>query len=233
MTRWPESRLPMIGIGASPPVPPFTVNLVPLVPLIYELGADVINPTFNLLEGGAIGPLILRTVTDDDGNPPQNFLGVPNPVTMPFTYNKAAIGGSVAFDYTADDGSGPVSDIETFLWQPRVYFGVAPVPGAVNEAFIEGLSDSELRADRGIDRTGVVWTAAEYLWVAFPQAFNPTVGTDFLVTVGGAGFPGGFLLDTAGVSVTPNTPGGVPILYDVWRSTGSGIGLTIDLTVSP
>ena len=217
--------------GGAPAPGVLTVDLVPLVPQILELGATLNNPTFNLLEAGG-GALTSRTVQDNDGNPAQNALGQSNPFTMPFPYVKTGVGNTVVFTYQADDGGGVKQDQETFTWLPRVYAGVAAA-GTVNEAFIEALAESELRADRGIDRNGLVWTAGQFVWVAFPQAFNPTTGLEFLLKIGGAGFPGGFVLDTAGVSVTPNTPGGVALLYDVWRSTGSGTGLTVDLQVSP
>jgi hypothetical protein len=245
-TRWRTSRwLPSRGVcggsgggpGGPPSPAPFSVDLVKITPSPLELGASLpVTVDFNTIEINQSGPLLSAQIADDDGNPPVNILGQVDPVPtggMGYSYVKTAIGATVDFTYTADDGSGPEQDVEQYVWLPRVYLGVAAIPGAVNEAFIEGLSDSELRADQGIDRTGVVWTAGEYIWVAFPQAFNPTAALDFLVTIGGSGFPGGFLLDTAGVSVTPNTPSGVPLLYDVWRSTGAGLGLTVDVAVSP
>lgn len=244
-TRWRTSRwLPGRGVcggsGGGPAAPagdPLSVDLVKITPGPLELGAELpASLQFNAFEFDAAGALILRQIQDDQGNGPVDILGQANPVPtlgMGVVYTKTGIGEQVQFTYTADDGSNVAQDTEAYTWLPRVYFGVDAIPGAINEAFVEALTDSELRADKGITRNGVTWTAGEYLWVAFPQAFNPTSPLDFLVTIGGGGFPGGFILAQAGVSVTPNTPNGLPILYDVWRSTGSGTGLVVDVAVSP
>jgi hypothetical protein len=219
-------------------VPPvtLTIDLIKITPSPLELGAELpATLTFNTSKAGEDGPFVSRTIQDDDGNAAVDILGDADPVPtggMGFVYTKTVIGDTVDFTYTADDGTDVANDVEQYVWLPRVYAGSALV-GVTNEAFIEALAESELRADKGIARTGLTWGNGENLWVAFPQAFNPTNLLDFLVTIGGAGFAGGFVLDTAGVSVTPNTTNGVPLLYDVWRSTGTGLGLTVDLTVSP
>jgi len=214
-----------------------TVDLVKITASPLELGAELpVGLQFNATEANAAGPLVTRTIQDDQANPAVDILGQGNPVPaagMGIVYTKTLIGEQVAFTYQADDGTTVANDVETYTWLPKVYAGVALVPGAVDEVFIEALLENELRADKGISRTGLTWTMSQYIWVAFPQAFNPTNALDFLVQIGGAGFPGGFVLDTAGISVTPNTPNGIPALYDVWRSTGSGSGFVVDLTVSP
>lgn len=234
-SRWVPGRSVCGGAGGGPggaAVPPMTVDLQKITPSPLELGAELPNTTtFNSVITNNDGPLISKTIQDDDGNGPVNVLGQADPIPnggMGFVYTRTAIGGQVNFTLTADDGRGPVQDVEVYTWLPRVYLGVAAL-AAVDEAFVEALSESELRADKGIARSGIVWTAGEYLWVAFPQAFNPTDPLDFLVGV----FPGGFVLDTVGLAITPNTPNGIPVLYDVWRSTGSGIGATVDVAVTP
>lgn len=244
MTAWPRTRWvrdeclaagPGGGGGGTPP--PLSVNLAKITPSPLELGAVLPAGTqFNASEVNVDGALTVRTIQDDDGNPAVDILGQANPVPnagMGFSYTKTAIGDTVTFTYFAQDLSNNDSDQEVYTWLPRVYQGVAAIPGAIDEAFIEALAESELRADKGISRNGVVWTAGEYLWWAFPQAFNPTTALDFLITLGGSGFPGAVILAQAGVSVTPNTPNGVPVLYDVYRSTGAGLGLTVDTQVTP
>ena len=209
------------------------MNLIKITPSPLELGAELpVGTQFNTVENNAAGPLVAATIQDDDGNGPVNILGQADPVPnagMGFSYQKTNIGDTVDFTYTADDGTTVAQDVEQYVWYPRVYMGVAPIPGAVNEAFVESLSESDLLPNKGFSRTGQFWNIGEYIWFAFPQAFNPTSSLDFLVGL----LPGGFGLDTAGVSVTPNTPGGVPILYDVWRSFGAGLGVAFDITVAP
>ena len=242
MTRWNGSRWiskecgAASGGGGGGAPSGFSVNLIKLTPSPLELGA-VLPPStqFNVVDTNPAGPLITRTIQDDQGNGAVVILGEANPVPnagMGFAYSKTVIGDTVDFTYSADDGGGVKQDTEQYVWLPRVYLGVEPIPGAINEAFVEALVESELRSNKGISRA-VLWTAAEYIWAAFPQAFNPTQSTDFLVTIGGSGFPGGFVLAASGVSVTPNTTNGVPILYDVWRSTGSGSGLNVNVAVAP
>ena len=210
-----------------------TVDLQKITPSPLELGATLpVGTQFNAFDMNAAGPLVTRTIQDDDGNAAVDILGQANAVPnagMGFAYVKTAIGATVNFTLAANDGTSSAQDVEQYVWLPRVYLGVAAIPGATDEAFIESLGETELRADKGIARTGLFWTAAEHIWVAFPQSYNPTDSLDFLV----GAFPGGFLLDTAGVSRTPNTPGGLPILYDVWRTIGAGVGVGFDITVSP
>ncbi|HEU03196.1 hypothetical protein LCGC14_0273560 [marine sediment metagenome] len=220
--------------GGAPAGPVLTVDLQKITASPLELGAILpVGTQFNAFEMDAAGALVTRTIQDDDGNGAVDILGEANPVPnagMGFSYEKTTIGGQVTFTYVADDGTTVAQDTEQYLWLPRIYLGVEPIPGAVDEAFIEALVESELRGDKGIARTGITWTTGEYIWIAFPQAFNPTDVLDFLIGV----FPGGFLLDTVGVAVTANTAGSpVPILYDVWRSTGAGIGLLVDVSVTP
>ena len=225
------ARVAAAGGGGGPAG--LTVDLQKITASPLELGATLgVGTQFNAFEMNAAGPLVSRTIQDDDGNGAVDILGQANAVPnagMGFSYVKTAIGATVGFTLTSDDGTNVAQDVETYVWLPRVYLDVAAIPGAIDEAFIEGLSENELRADKGIARTGLFWTAAEYIWVAIPQAYNPTSSLDFLV----GAFPGGFLLAQAGVSVTPNTPGGLPILYDVWRSIGAGVGAGFDITVSP
>lgn len=228
------SRVAAAGGGGAPPA--MTVDLQKNTASPLELGAELpATLDFDAFEFNAAGPLVSRTIQDDDGNGAVDILGQANAVPnagMGFTYTKTAIGETVDFTLTADDGTTVAQDVEQYVWLPRVYYGVDAIPGAVNEAFIEALAGSQLLPSKAFGPEPLTWTGGEYIWVAFPQAFNPTDPLDFLVQIGGSGFPGNFVLDTAGVSVTPNTPNGVPILYDVWRSTGSGSGLAVALSVS-
>lgn len=209
-----------------------TVDLQKITASPLELGAILpVGTQFNAFEMNAAGPLVTRTIQDDDGNGAVDILGQLNPVPnagMGFSYSKTAIGATVDFTLTEDDGTTVATDVEQYVWLPRIYNGVAAIPGAINEAFIEGLANSQLLPSRAHAQPGQFWTAAEYIWVAFPASFNPTTSLNFQV----GAFPGGFLLAAAGVSVTPNTPNGVPILYDVWRSIGAGLGVPFDLIVT-
>ena len=229
------ARVAAGGGGGGTPTP-MTVSLTKITPSPVELGAELpVGLQFTAMEANAAGALVTRTIQDDQGNPAVDILGQGNPTPaagMGVVQTKTLIGEQVAYTYQANDGTTMAQDVETYTWLPRVYAGVATA-AVINEGFIEALAESELRADRGIDRAGLAWALGDHIWVAFPQAFNPTTGLEFSLQIGGAGFPGGFVLDTAGVSVTPNTPNGVPLLYDVWRSTGTGIGLSVDLTVDP
>ena len=87
-TRWTRNDCLASAPGGGGPAPGvLTVELVPLVPQILEVGAPLTNPMFNLLEAGG-GGLTFRELQDDDGNAPQDELGSPNPVTRLFVYNK-------------------------------------------------------------------------------------------------------------------------------------------------
>lgn len=115
---------------------------------------------------------------------------------------------------------------------PHTYAGVAPIPASIDEAFVEGLTNSVQGTDKAISVPGVTWTAAEYIWVAFPSAFNPTQDQDFLISVLGLGFPGAFVLAANSILISTPESGAPPISYDVWRSAGAGLGLVVDLDVT-
>ncbi len=199
------------GGGAAPPAG-FTASLTGLFATPLEIGANLISPTFT----ASYSPVATETfaeLSDDDGNPTQNIRGFPNPVTMPFTYTRTTIGGTVTWTLTANDGGPNDTDQVTATWLPAVYRGVDASAALSTEADIEGLATKALASDK--TGTFIFSPVTQYIYIAFPQAYNPTSPFDFVVN----GFPGGFILQASGVNVTANTPGAPALLYDLWRST--------------
>lgn len=210
--------------GVTPPGG-FAVTLTRLSPSPLEIGADLINPQFNLTDVNAVAPLIVRQIQDDDGNPLQDFLGIPDPLTMPFTYTRNGIGTTVGFLGTEDDTGGPVSDSQSHLWLPRSFYGVSANPALTSEAGIEGLPQSSLEAAKALNFT--VSPTNEYVYYSWPSVYGAFNALDFQI----GPFPGGFI-SLGTVNLTANTPGAPVNQYEIARSTNLLTGVNILVEVS-
>jgi len=201
-----------VGGGGSPPSS-FSASLTRLFGSPFEIGAQLINPTFTATYS-PIGTETSATLQDNDGNPVQNVLALPNPLTMPFTYQRDTIGGSVTWTLNASDGVNNDSDNVSATWLPRVYWGVDANPALATEADIEGLTNNGLQSNKALNFT--FSATNEYVYYGFPTAF-PAAPLDFQI----GPFPGGFIQQVASVNVTANTPGAPVLTYQLWRSTNA------------
>jgi hypothetical protein len=214
---------PVSGGGAPPGS--FQVFIARLSTNPLEIGADLVNPQFNLTDINAAAALTQRDIQDDDGNPLQNFLGVPDPLTMPFTYQRPGIGQTVGFLGTEDDTGGPVSASTTHTWLPRAFYGVSANPSLTTEAGIEGLPQDSLETARAISFT--VSPANEYIYYAWPTVYGAFAPLIFQI----GPFPGGFV-SLGTVMLTANTPGAPTNQYEIARSTNLLTGTNIVVTVT-
>jgi hypothetical protein len=184
-------------------------------PLTLEVGQQSVNPQFNASYAGTPGVPNFAELDDDDGNPAQDVLLVPNPITRAFTYVRSGIGQTVRFTLSASESGGPLlTDDVLFTWLARAFWGVG-APGQTSEAFIEALANNALASAR--QRTFTVDAAVgESIYYAYPESFGD--GTFF-----NNGFEGGFLPKTV-VSVT--NPFGVTMNYNLYESALTGLGST-------
>jgi hypothetical protein len=219
-------------VGGSGPAPPtgIQVALASVGATVLEIGAQSVNPTFNQTESNVTAPITVRTLADNDGNPAQNILGLPNPLTMPFSYQKNPIGSTVQFTGSATD-SAPSSDSDqvNYTWLPRVWYGLSVNPGLTTEAQIEALANSALQSDKGLTYN-VVGAVNEYVYYAWPQVYGAYAPLDFQI----GPFPGGFIDQLSGgtVNLTANTPGAPTNAYVLARSTNPLTG-SFTVTVQP
>lgn len=179
---------------------------------VVEIGQSIINPTFNATYVG--GTPTSASLADDDGNPSQDVLGVPNPITRPHTYVKTGLNASVDFTLTADDGTGPEVDIETSRWRGRTWWGTGAAGGST-EAFIKALANTAL--DNNRQRTFTVNAGVgEKIYYAYPSAYG-------VATFKVGGFEGGFL---PGVTISLTNAFGVTLDYLLYESSLTGLGST-------
>lgn len=172
-----------------------------------QIGADLVNPTFNASYSASPAS---ATLDDTDGNPAENVLGVANPLTMPYTYQETANGGTVVFTLTAN---GSVTDSDTVTWLPLSHWGVA-AGTTLNAAQILALSGSELTADRATSFT--LSPANEYVYYAWPTAYGAATGTSFSTP---PPFTGGWIEMTGSpIAITAATAGAPVQNYYVWRT---------------
>jgi hypothetical protein len=177
-----------------------------------EVGESVISPLFNAMYSN--GTPTFAELTDNDGNPAQNVLALPNPITRPHTYVETANNASVVFTLTANTGGPNKLSTVPLVWSPRVYWGTG-VAGGSTEAFIEALANNSLASSRARTFT-VTPGATEKIYYAYPASYG--AGT-FVI----GGFEGGFLPSTT-ISVT--NAFGVTQSYLLYESTLVGLGTT-------
>lgn len=103
----------------------------------------------------------------------------------------------------------------TFNFWPKVYFGAAEIPDAVNSAFLLGLPNGELAGSRARTFT-VNATSGKYIWYAVPVRYGVC---SFRV----GGFEGGF---EAPQTVNVTNASGNTENYYVYRSTNPSLGST-------
>lgn len=103
----------------------------------------------------------------------------------------------------------------TFNFYPKVYYGVATIPGTVNSAFVIGLSNGVLAGSRARTFT-VDATSGKYIWYAVPTRYG---ACSFKV----GGFDGGF---EAAQTVSVTNASGNTENYYVYRSTNPSLGNT-------
>ena len=179
---------------------------------VVEVGSTVMNPQF---DASYIRPPALATLTDSDGNAPQDVTVTLNPITRPFAYTKTALNASETFTLTANETGGPPAVATTSItWEPRTFYGVGP-PGQTSAAFIQSLASQQLQGSRGIT-FNVSPGVGQKIYYAYPQAYG--AGT-FSVN----GFAGGFLAPTV-VSVTNAFT--QTFNYLLYESAVSGLGAT-------
>lgn len=212
------------------------LNLSSVTTTLYEIGdtSGQAQFTATYLRSGidVTANLLTCTIEDNQGGPVVDLIAAASenaffysaPAGPGLTYIKGNDGStlvaSVTFTLKAEDaGSGLKTDTVTWNWRTRTYWGKSVIPGAVNEAFIQGLAHWQLDNNRNITFTtsgGDEPGPGEYIYYAFPSAWgSPTF------TVGG--FSGGFI--QVGTSVPVLNGFGETRNYDVYRSVNDDLGV--------
>jgi hypothetical protein len=126
---------------------------------------------------------------------------------------------------SATEAGGPVKTATTSIsWRPKVYFGVAPVPGSYTPGFVQGLASNALAAGR---QRSIAYSAGalDKLYYAYPSAFG---GSPSNFVDSATGFAAGFSI-VATISIT--NAFGVTNTYYVWESDQAELGsVTINVT---
>jgi len=145
-----------------------------------ELGDSIVDPRYtasynatlttplNLLDGTNTDPINLAASTSFGYN---NFNGSGLPAR---SYVSSTINGTVTHTLSAKKSpSGPIKTAAIVdQWQPRVFYGITTVPGAYDEAFIEGLVSSRLQSGRGGVYVFAAGTPTTKIYICYPTAFG-------------------------------------------------------------
>ena len=187
-----------------------------------ELGDTIVDPRYtasynatlttplNLLDGTNTDPITQPGAETSFGY--NNFNGSGLPAR---SYVSSTINGTVTHTLSAKKApGGPVKTAQiTDQWQARRFYGIVDVPGAYDEAFIEGLAQNQLASGRSGSYVFAAGTVTTKIYLCWPTAFgNPVTikdqnGFDFPMTKVATAVP---VTNAFAVVV----PGG----YDVWES---------------
>lgn len=175
-----------------------------------EVGATIVNPQVSATYNDTT---TTAAITDTEGNPALDVQGLPNPITVPYSYAKTGNNDQVSLNLNATRGTASDSGQVNLRWQPRVYWG-SGAAGQNTELFLEALSNSALDSNR--QRTIDSWNAApgEKLYYAYPVSYG-------LATFQFGAFTGGFLTPT---TISATNSFGVTQDYYLYESQASGLG---------
>lgn len=174
--------------------------------IVFEIGQVLTALVFSwALNKNPVG----QTISGTSVTPPTL---VPSDRSKSVSFASLSSNGSVTLTTTDEEGSDSATIGLSFYH--GVFYGSAPIPGAVNSAFVNGLTKS-LQAARQKDVT-LNLTAGVYGWVFVPVAYGIP---SFKVN----GFPGGMIPITV-VSVTNGY--GYTENYYASRTEFANLGLT-------
>lgn len=176
-----------------------------------ETGATITTPSFTATYSATPSS---ASVSDNVGAGSTAWSNPYTSGTRAGSFTKSTSGQSVTFTLSAVRGGTTATKTLTVTWASRVFYGVATIPGAYNEAFIEGLASSVVSTTRA--RTiAVTASGAQHVYYCLPVSYGtPTFTTN--------GLSGGFTKVASAVSVT--NANGATTTYDVWESNQAGIG---------
>jgi hypothetical protein len=119
----------------------------------------------------------------------------------------------------ADDNTTDIHAAKTaslnLHFTDKIHWGLALIPGAINSAFILGLSNNELRDD-GIKQFNITTGTDEYIWFAVPESYAE-------INFRTNGFEGGLSLEA---TVSHINASGATKNYRVYRSNNHSLGFT-------
>lgn len=198
-------------------LPAFAISGFSTASSIVEVGQSVPTPAFTAsysLPPDAVPNSVV--LTDNAGTPAKDVTLTPLGFSSNGTFVQNVYGGSYTFTLTAKRGTNTKVATTSVTWTQKVFWGVSVVPGAYNEAFIEGLASNALATSRA--RTiSVNAGLGQKIYYAYRNAYG-----DATFTVGG--FSGGFTKVAASVPVT--NINGFTENYEVWESDNPNLGAT-------
>lgn len=175
--------------------------------VVFEIGQVITALTFNW---GLTKNPTTQTITGTSVTPP-SLLPADRTKTVVFT--SLSSNGTVTLTVT-DDALPPVTSNINLTFVHGIFTGAAPIPGAVNSAFINGLTKS-LQAARQKTVT-LNLTTSVHGWVAVPVAYGiPTFKLN--------GFNGGM---TSPIVVSVTNGFGYTEDYYVCRTEYASLGIT-------
>jgi hypothetical protein len=185
----------------TPPVVPTGVTITGFSPAAAEIGSTQ-SVTLDWTSGGS-GTITRTTVNATDMSPVDATTYTDTGVTSDKSYTVTVYRGS-------NSGASSPSSI-TFYW--KEYWGMS-TSSSLDNAGVLALGSNALATARGRDITVTPSVSQEYIYVAYPTAWdaggNPRFHTGF-------GDLNGWTM--VAIASFTNASGGGPISYNVWRSS--------------
>ncbi len=195
----------------------FDASVATTAAAMVEIGQTISNPQFTATYN--------RTPTsaslgDSDGNPVQDVLGAPNPITRPYSYSKNNNGQTVTWTLTAGQGAGSDSASIGTTWASRIYFGSIASGATIDEALVEALTSNVLRTSRaGTYAINIAGTDRPAIWIPDVLGTNPS----FVI--------GGFTYVFEATPLTITNAAGLSVPGRLWKPS-SGLFANLNLVVS-
>ena len=188
---------------------PLTLNIFSASPNLAEIGSTVSNVTLNYSMNKDATTMKL----DDADVPNTTATGSISLTGLSLSANKTW--NLKAQDAKMEEQSEWVSKNTTLTFTNKIKYGVAAIPGAINDSFLNGLANKVLFTSK-LKTITVNAGSGEYIWYALPSSYGTCT-----FTVGG--FTGGFAL----VSTFNHTnESGATVEYRVYRSDNANLGST-------
>jgi hypothetical protein len=184
---------------------------------VQEVGASIINPQFTDTHNQTPSAASLQDFLGTQAIIPATLLalgygGAANTFAARTYAYPGSLNSTRVWTYSATAAALVRTASVTVTWEPKVYWDVLVLPGALNAAFITGMANSALAPSVVRNINYADGTGTKYLWYAVPSAF--AAPTSFLDNATQLSVP----TSRVASNIAVTNVNGIVINYDIYRS---------------